>query len=70
MSYYRKSEDGAALWEPVGIAPALLGTAKELEEERIKNRLRGWVGSKRPSLVDAERVGGSRAPRKEDRARG
>lgn len=45
------------MWEPVRIAPALLGTAKELERERLKDRLRGWVGNKRPSLADAERVG-------------
>lgn len=55
--YYRKSEDGTAMWEPVRIAPALLGTVRELERERIKDRLRGWVGDKRPSLADAERVG-------------
>lgn len=57
MSYYRKSEDDAALWEPVGIAPALLVTARELERERIKDKLRGWVGGERLSLADAERVG-------------
>jgi hypothetical protein len=55
--YFRKSEDDTAVWEPVRIAPALLGTAKELEREIIKDRLRGGVGDKRPSLADAERVG-------------
>jgi hypothetical protein len=40
-----------------GIAPALLRTARELEMERIKDRLRGWVGDGRPSLEDAQRGG-------------
>lgn len=55
--YYRKPGDGAAGWEPVRIAPALLEIARGLERERIKDRLRGWVGDRRPSLADAERVG-------------
>ncbi|KAH0614912.1 uncharacterized protein H6S33_000548 [Morchella sextelata] len=42
---------------PAPISPVLLGTVKELEKERVKDMLRGWVGNKRPSLADAERVG-------------
>ncbi|KAL0632661.1 hypothetical protein Q9L58_008466 [Maublancomyces gigas] len=35
-------EDGAAL--PVGIAPAFLVAARTFERERIKDKLRDWVG--------------------------
>lgn len=55
--YYHKSADDTAIWQPVRISPVLLGTAKELEKQRVKDMLRGWVGNKRPSLADAERVG-------------
>ncbi|KAI5852879.1 hypothetical protein DFP73DRAFT_589937 [Morchella snyderi] len=55
--YYHKSPGDTAIWQPVRISPVLLGTAKELEKQRVKDMLRGWVGNKRPSLADAERVG-------------
>lgn len=55
--YYHKSADDTAIWQPVRISPVFLGTAKELEKQRVKDMLRGWVGNKRPSLADAERVG-------------
>lgn len=41
VSYYCMLEDGAAL--PVGIAPAFL-VARTFERERIKDKLRDWVG--------------------------